>query len=285
MNKSTQDKQPTTPERSEVNELLLRLGKEDPTLSYTELKSSPMGLTPEEVFVRINKYGKNEVAYTKPAAWWVQFFQSFASPFTLILIVIGITSYITDVYWAKDGGDWTKIVLIALMILLSGSLRFWQEFKSQKSAEKLKALVQNKVSVSRCEYKGGQRAECEQEANVSGLVPGDIVHLSAGDMIPADLRLISSNDFFIDESALTGESAPVEKFAKPITPSEEREAQKDVSTRNPLELNTLCFLGTNVVSGYAVGIVVATGDRTYFGSLAKNIVKERPLTSFDIWSK
>lgn len=264
---------------SEIVSLLLRLGKSDPALSLSILHSSLAGLAMDDVAQRIEKYGKNEVAHTKPPAWWIQLAKAFLNPFTIILLLIGATSFVTDVVLANGHRDWTKVILLSIMITLSGTLRFWQEFKSQKAAEKLKALIQNKALVTRQEW--ADEGAGKREIVVSELVPGDIVHLSAGDMVPADMRLLSSDDFFVSQSSLTGESVPVEKFATPVTPYEEAEAQKDTVANNPLELNTLCFLGTSVVSGYATGVVVATGDKTYFGSLAQNIIGERAPTSFD----
>ncbi|MFZ2303629.1 MAG: magnesium-translocating P-type ATPase [Minisyncoccia bacterium] len=265
----------------EVTELLLRLGKGEPTLSLTAMRSSESGLTIAEVRERERKYGKNHIAHAKPPAWWIQLAKSFINPFTVILFIIGATSFITDVVLAKGEDDWAKVILLGIMIILSGSLRFWQEFRSQKSAEKLKALVQNKALVTRQDWGDETSKKNDREIVVSNLVPGDIVHLSAGDMVPADMRLLSSDDFFVSQSALTGESIPVEKFAKPHTRQEKIEAENDTDTKNPLDLNTLCFLGTNVVSGYATGVVVAIGDKTYFGSLAQNILGARPITSFD----
>lgn len=270
----------TTGQSPDVVDLLLRLGKSEPLTSLHTLISSESGLSIDEVVLRTKKYGKNIVAHSKPPAWWVQLVKAFINPFTIILLIIGITSFITDVVLVDGRSDWTKVILLTTMITLSGSLRFWQEFRSQKAAEKLKALIQNKALVTRRSTDGIQDGN-KSEIAVSELVPGDIVHLSAGDMIPADMRLLSSDDFFVSQSSLTGESIPVEKFALPVTTYERVEAQKDIDTNNPLELNTLCFLGTSVVSGYATGIVAVTGDRTYFGSLAQNIIGERAPTSFD----
>ncbi|MCK9344494.1 MAG: magnesium-translocating P-type ATPase [Candidatus Pacebacteria bacterium] len=280
MNIHTENAAQTTGQPKEVVDLLLRLGKGVPSLALTALESSELGLTLGEVAARTQKYGKNLVAHTKPPHWWVQLVKAFITPFTLILILIGATAFITDVLLAGGDRDWTKVVLLSTMIILSGTLRFWQEFRSQKEAQKLKALIQNKALVTRKEW-GDEGKDLKREINVSELVPGDIVHLSAGDMVPADLRLIASDDFFVSQSSLTGESVPVEKFAEPLTLDERAEAKKDISTNNPLDLNTLCFLGTNVANGYATGVVVTTGDRTYFGTLAQNIAGERPATSFD----
>lgn len=264
-------------EREEITKLLLDLGKKDPALCCPDLHADPQGLFEDDVLVRQRRYGTNEVARIKPPHWLIQLAKSFVTPFTLVLLAIAAASFFADIAFASEE-DWTKVIIIGAMIALSGALRFWQEFRSQKEAEKLKALVQNKALITR-RREGGE--SFKQEIIVSELVPGDIVHLSAGDMIPADMRLLSSDDFFVSQSALTGESVPVEKFAKPVTPYERAEAKKDATINNPLELNTLCFLGTNVASGYATGIVVVTGDRTYFGSLARAVVGERELTSFD----
>lgn len=266
-----------TEKLSDITNLLLHLGKSDPLVALTTLHSSESGLSTDEITLRTAKYGKNIVAHSKPPAWWIQLSKSFINPFTIILLVIGTTSFFTDIIFVEGKGDWTKVVLLMTMVTLSGSLRFWQEFRSQKAAEKLKALIQNKALVTRQGRDGGDK----HEIAVSELVPGDIVHLSAGDMIPADIRLISSDDFFVSQSSLTGESIPIEKFARPITVDEKVEAEKDTATNNPLELNTLCFLGTSVVSGYATGVVAVTGDKTYFGSLAQNIIGERAPTNFD----
>lgn len=265
----------------ETAELLLAVGKSSIGDSFNILTSQKDGLTHKEALARIQKYGENKITQIKPPSWWVQLIKAFITPFTLILIGIGATSYATDILFAEGEKDWTKVVILLTMIILSGTLRFWQEFRSQKEAEKLKALVQNKALVSRKDWNDDNK-ETKREINVSDLVPGDIVHLSAGDMIPADIRLIESDDFFVSESSLTGESTPVEKFAQPITKEERIEAKKDTDTRNPLELNTLCFLGTNVVSGSATGIIITTGAQTYFGTIAQTIVGERPQTSFDI---
>ncbi|MDO8604617.1 MAG: magnesium-translocating P-type ATPase [bacterium] len=265
---------------SDTVNLLLLLGKSEGDFALQTMGTTSDGLPINEVASRLSTYGKNEVAHKMPPPWWAQFLKAFVNPFIIILFVIGITSFITDIFLAHGESDWTKIILISIMILLSGSLRFWQEFRSEKEAQKLKALVQNKALVQRTSW-GDNVDEKKREIVVSNLVPGDIVHLSAGDMVPADMRLISSDDFFVSQSALTGESNPVEKFSIPHTDREWAEAQKDYDANNPLELNTLCFLGTSVVSGYASGVVITTGDQTYFGSLSKNITGERALTSFD----
>jgi Mg2+-importing ATPase len=156
------------------------------------------------------------------------------------------------------------------MILLSTLLRFWQEFRSNKAAEELKAMVTSTAAVLRA---GMDRP---QELPIHDLVPGDIVYLSAGDMVPADVRLIATKDLFVSQAMLTGESIPLEKYAVPPG----KQARVDPS-QNVLDRETACFMGTNVVSGTAVAVVAATGDATCFGAMAKEIIGARPLTSFD----
>lgn len=154
------------------------------------------------------------------------------------------------------------------MVLLSTLLRFWQEFRSNKAAEELKAMVTSTAAILRS---GMARP---QELSIANLVPGDIVYLSAGDMVPADVRVLNAKDLFVSQAMLTGESIPLEKHA--VSP---RAAKTDSEA---IERDTLCFMGTNVVSGTAVTVVAATGDSTYFGAVAKDIAGARPLTSFDI---
>lgn len=165
------------------------------------------------------------------------------------------------------------------MVVASGVLRFVQEYRSTQAAEKLKALVSTTATVLRRDRLDtqGQR----REIPIEELVAGDIIHLAAGDMIPADVRLMSSKDLFVSQAVLTGESLPVEKYD---TLGGVVEKQADVIANDQvgfLDTPTICFMGTNVVSGTAKAVVVATGDLTYFGSLAKNIVGKRALTSFE----
>jgi Mg2+-importing ATPase len=161
------------------------------------------------------------------------------------------------------------------MVLLSTLLRFWQEFRSNKAAEELKAMVRSTAAVLRA---GMARPH---ETPIATLVPGDIVHLSAGDMIPADVRLLTAKDLFISQAMLTGESIPVEKYPVPPARAGKFRAASADPPRNPLELETTCFMGSNVVSGAATAVVAVTGNATYFGVMAKDIVGARPLTSFD----
>src|SRR5690554_6934088 len=152
------------------------------------------------------------------------------------------------------------------MFIVSSLLSFFQENRSNRAAEKLKNMISTTAAVLR-------KGEVREEIVMTQIVPGDIVYLAAGDMIPADCRVIASTDLFISESMLTGESLPVEKMPKPVT---------EVDQIQPIELNNLCFMGTNVVSGSATAVVVNTGSDTYFGSIGKSITGESPETSFDL---
>ena len=195
----------------------------------------------------------------------------------MLLTLLAAVSLATD--------DIQAAVVIGTMVVLSTVLRFWQEAKSNKAADALKDMVSNTATVMRRDFsadaspvfgkfsgasrqiRGAQRIELP----IKQLVPGDLIVLSAGDMIPADCRVLSAKDLFVSQAAMTGESMPVEKFAR----------QLDSQTSNPLELDTILFMGTNVVSGAATAVVLTTGNNTYFGALAQRVgTTERGATSF-----
>ncbi len=237
---------------------------------YEMLNSSKDGISDKTARNLISKYGLNEVDYDKAPSWYVQLFKAFVNPFVLILLAIIVISYVIDVWYAAAGQkDWKTVLVVAVMIIISSLLSFFQEYRSNRAAEKLKSMVRTTTAVLR---KGKDR----EEILMSQIVPGDIIYLAAGDMIPADCRVLESIDLFIGESMLTGESLPVEKIALAV---------EDLENKPPIELNNLCFMGTNVVSGSAKVIVIATGSNTYFGSIGKSIVGKSPETSFDIGIK
>ncbi|WP_028992573.1 magnesium-translocating P-type ATPase [Thermoanaerobacter thermocopriae] len=243
--------------RKDVDEILAQLG------------TNREGLTSEEAQDRLEMYGLNEVAHEKPAPWYIQLIKAFINPFIGILVFLAIVSYITDVlFTAPQDRDWSTIIIISIMVTVSGLLRFVQEYRSNVEAEKLKALVYTTAAVIR-------KDTGEKEIKIEEIVPGDIIHLAAGDMVPADVRVITSKDLFINQATLTGESEPVEKY--PDLKEEKRKA-KDLSLS---DLENICFMGTNVVSGSAIAVVLSTGDRTYFGSMAKSLVGHRVMTSFE----
>jgi Mg2+-importing ATPase len=242
-----------------------------PDDALKQLNAVRSGLTPEQVEERLERYGLNEISHEKPPSWYRQLFYAFVTPFNGVLFAVSIVSLFTDVIFAApEDRTFRTIIVLTTMVLLSTLLRFWQEFRSNKAAEELKAMVSSTTAVLRA---GMQRP---QEIPISTLVPGDIVYLSAGDMIPADVRLLSAKDLFVSQAMLTGESIPVEKYPQPPEKSD-----KSDDSRSLLDRQTACFMGTNVVSGTAVAIVGATGNSTYFGAVAKDIAGARPLTSFD----
>jgi Mg2+-importing ATPase len=242
-----------------------------PDEALRQLDAVRSGLTPKQVEERLERYGPNEISHEKPPSWYQQLFHAFVTPFNGVLFTVSVVSLFTDVIFAApEDRTFRTIIVLTTMVLLSTLLRFWQEFRSNKAAEELKAMVSSTTAVLRA---GMQRP---QEIPISTLVPGDIVYLSAGDMIPADVRLLAAKDLFVSQAMLTGESIPVEKY--PLPP-----AKPELSSgpRNLLEQETACFMGTNVVSGTATVVVGATGNSTYFGAVAKDIAGARPLTSFD----
>lgn len=243
-----------------------------PEETLTRLETTPLGLSEEQVERRQERYGLNEVTHERPPVWYRQLFHAFLTPFNGVLFAVATVSFFTDVVFSDaEDRSFKTIIVLSTMVLLSTLLRFWQEYRSNAAAEELKAMVSSTAAVLRA---GMERP---QELPISTLVPGDIVYLSAGDMVPADLRLLTAKDLFVSQAMLTGESIPLEKHATP--PSRATPAGE---SRNVLEQETACFMGTNVVSGTATAVVVATGDATQFGAMAKDIVGARPLTSFDI---
>ncbi len=231
---------------------------------FMELETDERGLVGSDVQERLEKYGLNEISYERPPSWYQLLFRSYLNPFNLLLSALGMLSYFLD--------DLDGMLIILVMVLLSVGIRFIQELRSHIAAEKLKALVSTNATVIR---RGDRLSEGTKfEVPIKEIVPGDIIFLSAGDMLPADVRLISSKELFVSQSSLTGESMPIEKYDLPL--------QKDPQFTNLIEMPNMCFYGTNVLNGTAVAVVVATGNNTFFGSIAKNISGNRPPTSFDI---
>jgi Mg2+-importing ATPase len=242
-----------------------------PEEALARLDAGKTGLSGEQVEARLEQYGPNEVTHEKPPSWYVQLFHAFVTPFNGVLFTVSVVSLFTDVIFAApEDRSFRTIIVLTTMVLLSTLLRFWQEYRSNKAAQELKAMVSSTAAVLRA---GMERP---QEIPISTLVPGDTVYLSAGDMIPADVRLLTAKDLFVSQAMLTGESIPLEKHAVPPKTSKAVEASQNV-----LERETACFMGTNVVSGTASAVVAATGDATFFGTVAKDISGARPLTSFD----
>ena len=270
---------------SDENKLSMRAAREaqnslDVTLG--NVKSNTNGLTELDAEGRLHRDGFNEVAHDHPPHALVQLLQAFNNPFIYVLMTLTGISFITD-FWLplQDGEetDLTGVIIVLVMVLASGLMRFWQEHRSAKAAEALKAMVRTTAAVLRREQMGMQAQL--REVPMRDLVVGDIVRLSAGDMIPADIRLIESRDLFISQAVLTGEALPVEKYDTLGAVQEKSASSVAADQQDLLDLPNICFMGTNVVSGTATAVVVATGSRTYFGSLARSIVGTRTQTAFD----
>jgi P-type Mg2+ transporter len=220
-----------------------------------ELASRLDGLSQPEAAARWKQYGPNAIVREKRPSVLMRLLYTVKNPLVILLAALGVLSYLT--------GDLRATVVIFVMVLLGVVLRFFQELRADHAAEKLEAMVSNTATVVR----DGQ----EEELPLKLLVPGDIVRLAAGDMTPADVRVLAAKDLFLNQAALTGESLPVEKRADP--------APADL--QDPLELPGICFMGSNVESGSGTAVVIHTGARTYFGSLAARISGQRQPTSFD----
>ena len=234
---------------------------------YLKMDTSEKGLDESRVDILRDQFGLNEISHEKKDSVGKKLFEAFINPFTIVLFVLGIISLFTDVILVpKDQRDYSSVVIICIMVTISGVLRFVQELRSSKAAEELKAMVHTTVDVER----NGRK-----EISLQELVPGDIVYLAAGDMIPADVRIIRAKDLFVGQSALTGESEPVEKFGGELS-------YEEAKGNNPLELNNLAFMGTNVISGSALALVITTGDGTYFGEIGKSLTGKKVKTNFDI---
>src|SRR5579885_2107103 len=239
----------------EITKNLLEQGYKKNEELLTEFHSSLQGLTKEQSKDLLLQYRLNEITHEKRKPWIIRLLITCRNPLVILLLALAVISFST--------GDIPTASIISLMILVSVILRFTQEEQAYNAAERLRSMVKTTCAVI---YGGKVR-----EIDVKYVVPGDIIQLAAGDIVPADIRLLESCDLFVNQSTLTGESLPAEKYAH--IPSQKK--------NNPLELPNLCFMGTNVESGSAVGIILATGGQTYFGNLAKGIVGQRVETSFD----
>ncbi|MGE5624116.1 MAG: magnesium-translocating P-type ATPase [Bacillota bacterium] len=255
---------------------------------FDEFRTSIQGLEEADAQSRLEEVGPNTVAREVKHGFFYELFVRLANPLNVLLIVLTTISIAT--------GDYDGAVIIGFMVVLSVALSWVQEARSSNAAEKLRAMVKTTATALRRELIEEQESEgagegeeesgdaeeedaeprithrpVRKQVPIDELVPGDLVQLSAGDMIPADVRLLSAKDLFVNQAALTGESLPVEKAASAV----------ENPSGSPLDLPNLCFMGTNVVSGTAVALVVTTGANTYFGALASTLGTERVQTSFD----
>lgn len=245
-------------EKKSKNNQLKELGhlKEEAVLK--QLKSNVSGLSNQEAKKRLEEFGLNEVAAQKPVSWYQLVFQAFKDPFIYVLTLLLVVSAATK--------DFEASIVMAMMILFSAGLHFIQEFRSQKASLALKELIETTCAVT--------RDGVTKEIPIDEVVPGDIVTLSTGDLIPADSRLIWAKDLFVNQSSMTGESMPIEKLASLKTEIAD-------SQLTALDLPNLLFMGTDVLSGQGKVVVVKTGEDTLFGDIAAQSSKSRGETSFD----
>ncbi len=236
-----------------VAPLLIELSGASPADVVARLESTTQGLTTPEAARRLLLHGANEMVATRAGGWLARLWSAVRNPLVLLLTTLGVVSAAT--------GDLRAATVIGAMIVIGVGLRFVQESRADSAASALRAMVHVTARVTR----GGVQTALP----VRELVPGDLVTLSAGDMMPADLRLLSTKDLYVGQSSLTGESLPVEKSILP--------ASSDVP---PLESSTLCFRGTSVQSGAATAMVVATGASTYFGQMVGSLEAEEPPSEF-----
>lgn len=240
---------------SQNSALLLEKSRVDTDTVLKQLESQLEGLSKTQADIRLIQVGTNEIARENHQSVIMRLLGNIKNPLVILLIALGVLSYLT--------GDQRATAVIFMMVVLGVVLRFFQEMRADNAAEKLQAMVSNTATLV--------RNNKEEEVPLKMLVPGDIIRLAAGDMVPADVRVLSAKDLFLNQAALTGEALPVEKNAD----------LSSADIQNPLDLHNICFLGSNVVSGSATAAVILTGGRTFFGSLASSIVGQRQLTSFD----
>jgi P-type Mg2+ transporter len=238
-----------------VSPLLLEAAACDIEEGFQKLETASCGLSPEEAQRRLEKYGYNVVAQEQRYGRLKLLGKACVNPLVILLSVLSALAFVT--------GDPRAGTVMALMVILGVALRFVQEARADAAAAKLKAMI----SVTATVLRGGQ----PKEVPLQEVVPGDVVKLAAGDMIPADLRVFSCKDLFVIQASLTGESFPVEKF----------DAREKPGCRSPVELTNVCFLGTSVESGTGQAVVVTTGLKTYLGSMASAIIDQSTETSFD----
>ncbi len=227
------------------------------------LQTGPLGLNPDAVERSREKYGANILAKHGHISIFRRLLDAFLNPFTIVLLALSVVSLATDVFMAPpEERSYVTFAVILVMIFLSGILRFVQEGRSGRVAEQLLDMIQTTALIER----EGRHAEIPMEE----VVVGDLLHLSAGDMLPADVRIIAAKDLFISQSALTGESEPVEKTGAAL-----------YKQSSLTEMENLAFMGSNVISGSAVAVVVAVGTDTFLGSMSADLNKKPPKTAFD----
>ena len=247
--------------KGRAEEKLIEYSKFSKYELFKEFDIDEDGLNQVEADEKLELYGKNIIDTKNNSSLFIRIKNAIINPFNIVLIIVAIITYVTDVVISVSKSYATFIMLI-FIVILSSFISFVQSEKSDKAAKKLQKMITNKIDVIR----NGAR----QEISIEEVVPGDIVKLASGDMIPGDVSFIETKDLFVDQSQLTGESNPVEKFTRPKT------------NETLLELSNIGFMGSNIVSGSAKAVILTTGSSTYFGSLAKSLSTDNPKSSFEM---
>ncbi|MDR1092731.1 MAG: magnesium-translocating P-type ATPase [Clostridiales bacterium] len=222
------------------------------------------GLTAEAAEAKLEEHGPNVISYKNENTLFRRIWGTFVNPFSTVLFALAAVSFVLDFILANPGEkDPAASIIIVALLLVSGGLRYFQEEKSNRAGEKLKDMIKTTAAVL--------RDGAYFETHIEELTPGDVIKLAAGDMVPADVRVLTNKDLFVRQSSMTGEAEPVEKFSVNSLPD----------AKNPLEHTHLAFMGTNVLSGSATAVILSTGNATLLGSMAKSITEKRGQTNFD----
>ncbi len=241
---------------AELSESVIVASESEAVDVVKKMNSRPAGLTTQDASARLRRFGENRPVHQKKISKLERLWESYKNPLNLLLTLLALISYFTE--------DVTSAGIIVLMMAVAVGLRFYQEVQADDAAEKLKAMVRTTATVLR----DGRR----REIPLAHVVRGDILVLSAGDLVPADCRLLESKDLFVNQSALTGESLAAEKHAARLPGK---------SAKSPFELPNMCFMGTNVESGTALAVVILTGTDTYFGAISERVLSASVTTEFD----
>ena len=245
----------------QVERELTAVSRLDDAQLFEKYRTEAEGLNQVEAAERLEEYGKNIIDVSNENSLLSRIRDAVINPFNIVLMIVALVTLVTDVILSDEPNPATFIMLV-LVIIISGVIAFVQSEKSNSAAQKLQKMISNRIDVI--------RNGSEMEIDIEDAVPGDVVKLASGDMIPGDVRFIESKDLFIDQSQLTGESNPVEKFAGP-----------DDEGGSIDELDNIGFMGSNIVSGSAKAVILTTGNNTYFGSMAKSLNTYKDKSNFE----
>ena len=243
---------------TEIN--LIEDSKLTPEKLFEKYRTTREGVSVVDIDDRLNEYGRNVIEMKDNNTFLHKLKEAFINPFNIVLMIVAAFTFVTDVIISEEK-SYATFILIISTILISAIISLNQQTKSDNAAKKLKKMITNKLQVI--------RDDVEYTVDIEEIIPGDIVKLSSGDMIPGDVRFLEVKDLFIDQASLTGESNPVEKFTEPK------------EYENVTDLANIGFMGTNIVSGSAIAIVLTTGNNTYFGSMAKSLYSVSEKNSFE----